>query len=1338
MTMSFVTLFLSLSLSLFFGLLPPGSRAAASFEVWSSAGNPCPRLCPPNSLPAEWNLYSEIDQLTGCNGTMLLDFSVYSSGISGIRACVVTEQDAGGLAALQSVPSPAELSSSTTQETKVKLQLGWWGSIRSDVSDNTHSAVELIQKRLPYMANHSIDSMFSYSGNTVVGLYIGRRLHGPEVATKAVQKLAEYIEDGPITRRTALQYCKRTSDVGFGIVVDTNMDIAAVQQIVRRWNNAECLTKFDGTRGPFHTSLQMKDSISAATRHPAHARRHPVRRHGHGHVHRRNTCSTIRVNFGDTCPSLADECGISGAEFSKYNPDDSLCTSLMPGQYVCCSAGELPDMSPQPNDDGTCASHLVQAGESCSEIATANALTVDELESFNQNTWGWMGCDHLQSQQTICLSKGDPPMPTEIKNAECGPQVPGTERPSDWSKLESLNPCPLNACCNIWGQCGVTPKFCTETKSPTGAPGTAAVDTNGCISNCGTDIVNNNQPPSEFINVAYFEAFNLERSCLTMDVRDIDTSKYSHVHFAFGSITDSFAVDLTAVRNQFEGFAQLRSIKRIIAFGGWSFSTSADTYAIFRKGVTDANRHTLAKNIVDTVIQYDLDGVDFDWEYPEAPDIPGIPPGDERGGERYLKFLKEVRGLLPDGKTLSIAAPASFWYLRGFPIDEMAKVVDYIIYMTYDLHGQWDYGNKWVMPECPVAGACLRSHVNLTETNLSLSMITKAGVPSNKIITGITSYGRGFEMTEPGCTGPLCTYTGPESGATPGRCTDTAGYLANAEIYEIIANDDSANAMFDAASQSNILVYDTTQWVAYMNESTKATRSLYYKLLNMGGTTDWAVDLQEFRYGEGSSRGTDLLYMSPEMWEGDTPEVTCNPPCTMVLPPFPLGTTTTVTWPPHTMGILTRFDNGQTSTKTSTVTLDPFTMEGLPLWPLLIGSSDPTSMTVEVTQSVKPPEATITLSPSEATIPPTHFRYAETESPSTKEPVFVVEPVFVTTERPVPIQPQPTISITTPSLTIPPVTYSSGTTPSPTTSKGCDGCGWYNCMDFGCNGGCGRYACEGGCGIRLCGIQGGGAGGGAVYPPCPVVLCGGIPCALGVCGAAGCPNGDCGPTSCKQTKTASNCVEFCTPTTNAADITSTTCTSATCLPTVGCYATGTTKTVTSTTEAACSDYPPASLTKEAFRGCRPCSFGPFVTEDPLMARGMPAPTQYAAMRKPQPKELTIEKAGGCQFATPVSLAWTGGVSFARAATNGRLEPSQTSMDRWYSVTTSACVPEITKVNDATVLSQSGNGKPQSPTNDHVCKYRSILCLISAINMSLLFYPRSLFQKILMVLTSTYL
>lgn len=87
----------------------------------------------------------------------------------------------------------------------------------------------------------------------------------------------------------------------------------------------------------------------------------------------------------------------------------------------------------------------------------------------------------------------------------------------------------------------------------------------------------------------------------------------------------------------------------------------------------------------------DMDGVDFDWEYPGAPDIPGIPPGSPEDGVNYLNFLQMVRKALPGQYSISVAAPASYWYLKGFPIANISNVVDYIIYMTYDLHGQWDY-----------------------------------------------------------------------------------------------------------------------------------------------------------------------------------------------------------------------------------------------------------------------------------------------------------------------------------------------------------------------------------------------------------------------------------------------------------------------------------------------------------------------------------------------------------------------------------------------------------------------------------------------------------------------
>lgn len=147
--------------------------------------------------------------------------------------------------------------------------------------------------------------------------------------------------------------------------------------------------------------------------------------------------------------SLAAECGISASDFDKYNPGSTFCSTLVPGQHVCCSAGTMPDYRPQPNADGTCASHYVEIDENCATLAAANGLTIAEIESFNNDTWAWEGCDadRFQARQYICLSKGDPPMPAEVANAVCGPQKPGTQQPASGVSLASLNPCPLNACC---------------------------------------------------------------------------------------------------------------------------------------------------------------------------------------------------------------------------------------------------------------------------------------------------------------------------------------------------------------------------------------------------------------------------------------------------------------------------------------------------------------------------------------------------------------------------------------------------------------------------------------------------------------------------------------------------------------------------------------------------------------------------------------------------------------------------------------------------------------------------------------------------------------------------
>ncbi|KAJ5470957.1 hypothetical protein N7530_008314 [Penicillium desertorum] len=133
------------------------------------------------------------------------------------------------------------------------------------------------------------------------------------------------------------------------------------------------------------------------------------------------------------------------------------------------TSGAAVSVVPQASSDGLCYKYVVQAGETCSMIAQAHSITVADIETYNARSWKWPGCGQIPQGTFICLSAGEPIMPVALPNAVCGPQVPGTIPPNNWSDLGSLNPCAANECCSSWGLCGTTPDFCTSAAHPTAA-----------------------------------------------------------------------------------------------------------------------------------------------------------------------------------------------------------------------------------------------------------------------------------------------------------------------------------------------------------------------------------------------------------------------------------------------------------------------------------------------------------------------------------------------------------------------------------------------------------------------------------------------------------------------------------------------------------------------------------------------------------------------------------------------------------------------------------------------------------------------------------------------------
>ncbi|KAF1819301.1 glycoside hydrolase family 18 protein [Dissoconium aciculare CBS 342.82] len=871
------------------------------------------RLCPESckllgSDPSKWFVYHDTAFAAKCNQPMLLDFALVNpiddpKTPVKIAACTADDREATKRSAtISSSNCQREHITQSVKSSALRLQTS--GSSAAGTASDVLQVLQSLQMTFDLRGmscNATID--IASSGLTVAGAYIGAGLSaqhlGPELLTKIA---AEIQHKASLTETMFVQLCNETTArYMLGLYISTRTDLGAVQAALGSWQNSTCISSSGQSSLDFADMRYMVASSSPdsgitgnSTTTPSNGTLPLTPSH---FLSPRANCRTIQVVSGDTCSSLASECGITPAQFTQYNPGSSTCSSLRAGQHVCCSAGTLPDYSPKPYANGTCYTYVVVSGDSCSSIAAAHSLTPQTIEIFNAKTWGWTGCSKLFAGYNICLSKGNIPMPLPVPNTVCGPQVPGTPAAPPGTNLSTLNGCLLNACCDIWGQCGTTAEFCTISQSDNQAPGTAAPGQNGCISNCGTDIVTSPAPASVF-NIAYFEAYDWARKCLRMPVTQLDTTYFTHIHFSFATFNPDLSVNTDAIAAQLPLFASMTGVKKIISFGGWGFSTDLGTYQIFRDVVkSPANRATAIASVVNFVHQYGLDGVDIDWEYPNEPDIPGIQPGTKIDSIGLLLFVDGLRDALPSGKTISVTAPASFWYLKGFPIQALSIVADYIVYMTYDLHGQWDYGNKWSDEGCP-SGSCLRSHVNLTETINALSMLTKAGVPSNMIVVGVSSYGRSFQMANAGCWTEQCTFTGPDSGAEKGLCTNTAGYIAQWEIDSILSSNPSVHQYWDPKAFSDIIVYDQTQWVSYMSASNKAGRMKLYPALNFLGTADWAVDLQSLD-GDGSPdlASSDIIYIDPGIWASSNPMVTASTGATLIWPPMPLGSTTTISFP---------------------------------------------------------------------------------------------------------------------------------------------------------------------------------------------------------------------------------------------------------------------------------------------------------------------------------------------------------------------------------------------------------------------------------------------------------
>ena len=121
-------------------------------------------------------------------------------------------------------------------------------------------------------------------------------------------------------------------------------------------------------------------------------------------------------------------------------------------------------------------------------------------------------------------------------------------------------------------------------------------------------------------------------------------------------------------------------LKIMVSLGGWG--GCAPCSELFASA---EHRNNFAKTTVALFKQYNIDGLDLDWEYPVIEGYPGHAYSDA-DKNNFTELVKAIRNEMGSGFLLSFAAGGFTSYLeRSIDWNAVMPLVDFVNLMTYDL-----------------------------------------------------------------------------------------------------------------------------------------------------------------------------------------------------------------------------------------------------------------------------------------------------------------------------------------------------------------------------------------------------------------------------------------------------------------------------------------------------------------------------------------------------------------------------------------------------------------------------------------------------------------------------
>ena len=354
-------------------------------------------------------------------------------------------------------------------------------------------------------------------------------------------------------------------------------------------------------------------------------------------------------------------------------------------------------------------------------------------------------------------------------------------------------------------------------------------------------------PPAPLVVAGYFTEWGVYgRGYL---VKNLQTSgaarRLTHLKYAFGKVdggrcamgddwaatgkpvTAADSVDGVADRpgDTLRGsFGQLRklkaaypSLKVLWSFGGWSdsagFTEAARDPARFAESCRDLLGDPRWAGL--------FDGIDVDWEYPNACGV----DCDTSGRDALTKLLGALRAALGGTAVITAAVPGDLSKLRAGDYAGAARHADWLGAMTYDY-----FGAGAVTPGTRTAPhSALRAYPGIPQktstTEATIDELLALGVPAQKLLIGVGFYGRGWTGVPDAAPGATVT------GRAPGK------YAEGIEDYHVLAGRCPPTGVVGGTAYARC----GSQWWSYDTPQTIAAKVEFARSRSIGGLFAWEL-----------------------------------------------------------------------------------------------------------------------------------------------------------------------------------------------------------------------------------------------------------------------------------------------------------------------------------------------------------------------------------------------------------------------------------------------------------------------------------------------------------------